>query len=148
VSRENIFYRKGYKGQLCEDYSVKVAVYPPEDITTDFYTLLKTGILTIRKGYAWDFDSGALDMLKSKRASLIHDCLYQMMNYGFLSWGWKPAADFEYYKALIQDGFNRVWGDIRFKAVRRLGGRRGVTAHPLCSAPNKEAVNRDMSGAA
>ena len=145
---ENIFYRKGFKGQLEADYTVKVAVYPPEDVHDEHIDLLATGLLTIRKGYAWDFDTCALDMRKSKRPSLIHDALYRLMNFEKLSWKWKPAADFEYYKALIEDGFWKRWANTRFKAVRKWGGGDRKTAHTLRSAPDKDAVTRDTSGSA
>ena len=146
--RKNIFYRKGYKGQLDEDYSVKIAVYPHVDIDAEFYTLLETGLLTIRKGYAWDFDTLAIDSRKSKRASLIHDCLYQMMWRGELSKGQRSAADYEYYKALVEDGFWEPWANLRFKAVRRFGGRTEGAKNRRRSAPDKDAVNSDTSGAA
>jgi len=145
---ENILYRKGFKYQLDEDYTVKVAVYPPEDITYGRITLLSNGLLTIHRGFSWDGDTCAMDTRKSKRASMIHDALYRLMNLLKLSWKWKPAADFEYYKALIEDGFNRVWANIRFKAVRKWGGGDGKTAHTLCSAPDKHAVHGDSAGGA
>lgn len=142
----NIFYRKGFKGQLEETYSLVVAVYPPEDIKDKHIELLTDGRLTIFCGYAWDFDTCALDTRKSKRPSLIHDALYRLMNLGLLSWKWKPAADYEYYKALIEDKFNKFWANIRFKAVRKLGGSSRKTAHALESAPNKLAADGDTAG--
>ena len=145
-----ILYREGYKYALEEDYTVKVAVYPPEDVHAQHIDLLKTGLLTIRRGFPWDGSTCALDAVKSMRGSLIHDALYRLINepVALLSKGWKNAADYEYYKAMVEDGFPRWWANIRFKAVVKHGGRKGVTAHGLCSAPDKNAVSRDTAGAA
>ena len=135
----NIFYRKGFKYVLEKDYTVKIAVYPPEDIHAPFIDLLSNGLLTIRKGFPWDGSTCAIDTRKSMRGALVHDALYRLMNkpLALLSWKWKPAADFEYFKALIQDGFNRKWAHIRFKAVQKHGGKSRKTAHKLCSAPER-----------
>ncbi len=148
VMKTNILYRKKFKYQLEEDYVVKTRVYPEEDVELEHAILHKTGLLVIRKGFAWDGSTWALDRVKSRRGSLIHDVLYRMMNLGLLAWSWKPAADFEYYKALIEDGFWKRWANVRFRAVRMFGGGSGKTAHTLCSAPDKNAVNKDTSGLA
>ena len=145
---DNIIYREGFKYQLEEEYTIKTSVMPNEDIHTELIDLDSTGLLTLRNGFAWDGDTCAIDTLKSRRGSAIHDAFYRMMNLGLLSWKWKPAADFEYYRALITDGFNRVWANVRFKAVRKWGGSDGKTAHTLCSAPDKDAVHVDVSGGA
>ena len=144
---KNIFYRDGFKGQLEEDYTVRVAIYPPEDVHGDRIDLLKTGLLTIRQGYAWDYDTCAIDTRRSKRASLVHDALYRLMNFEKLSWKWKPAADYEYYRLLVEDKFWKRWAGVRFKAVSKYGGSSRKTAHELCSAPDKSAVHKDTAGA-
>jgi len=143
--RQNIFYRKGYKYQLIEDVSFRTDVYPPHDITTQFITLLANGFLTIRMGYAWDGPSGpTIDTRNFMRGSLAHDALYQLMNKPIerLTWNWKRAADYELYKICRQDGMCRRRANYVFKAVRKHGGKSGVTAHTLCSAPDKDAVKR------
>ena len=75
-----IFYKQGYKYQLVEDCFLLTAIFPAKDISSDFITLSQTGLLTIKKGYAWDGPSAiAIDTLNFMRASLLHDALYQLM---------------------------------------------------------------------
>ena len=75
-----ITYKDGYKYQLCNHYTIKTTIYPKSNITTDFIDLDKNGILTIKKGYAWDGASGiAIDTCNFMRGSLVHDALYQLM---------------------------------------------------------------------
>ena len=85
MSKPYIKYRSGYKYWLAEEYQVKVSIIPennvPKDKTTkSFIELTTDGVLTIKKGYAWDGPSGpTLDTKNSMRASLFHDALYQLM---------------------------------------------------------------------
>ena len=72
-----ISYKSGYKYQLYEDYAVMIGMIPPDDVVTDYIELNSDGLLTIRKGYAWDGPSGpTIDTLNFMRGSLVHDALY------------------------------------------------------------------------
>jgi len=48
-----IQYRSGYKYQLTSDYSVQVEAIPFAAVCDEFICLDNTGLLTIKKGYAW-----------------------------------------------------------------------------------------------
>ena len=147
---KNIFFRIGFKSVVAEDYSVQTEVYPPEDIHTKNITLLSNGILTLHSGFPWDNSTFAIDTRRSRRGSAIHDALLRLCNRPLclLSWDFKPAIDREYYKALLTDGFPRRWAKIRYKAVQKGSGHSKETAHILCSAPDKRAVNFDTRGMA
>jgi len=68
---ECITHKAGYKHQLEEPYVVDVAITPEEDVETDYLGLTTDGILTVKKGYAWDGPSGpTVDTLNFMRASL------------------------------------------------------------------------------
>ena len=80
-----IYYKEGYKAQLSREYSIQTRIYPQETITSNFIILYPTGILVIKKGYAWDFASGpTIDTENCKRGSLVHDALYQLLREGDL----------------------------------------------------------------
>ena len=56
---QRIKYKSGYKYQLAEDYVVVLPIpYSDYDIECDYLALSGTGVLRIRKGYAWDGPSG------------------------------------------------------------------------------------------
>ncbi len=79
---ECISYKKDYKYQLVETYTVKIPITPKEDVfsPSEFIALTANGLLTIKKGYAWDGPSGpAIDTLNFMRGSLVHDAFYQLM---------------------------------------------------------------------
>lgn len=75
-----IQYNSGYKYQLKKEYIIPLAIRPENDITTEYVELTKDGILSIKKGYAWDGPSGpTIDTKTFMRGSLVHDALYQLM---------------------------------------------------------------------
>ncbi len=75
-----IAYRGGYKYQLKQDYKVDIPIKPESDKESVFITLTSAGLLTIKKGYAWDGPSGpTIDTQNFMRGSLVHDALYQLM---------------------------------------------------------------------
>ena len=55
---EYIFYKKGYKYQLANEYSALIPIKPIEDIDTNYIDLSVSGFLVIKNGYAWDGPSG------------------------------------------------------------------------------------------
>lgn len=72
-------YKAGYKYQLAESYKIKIPI-TGRTIKQGFITLTVTGVLTLKKGYAWDGPSGpAIDTKNFMRGSLVHDALYQLL---------------------------------------------------------------------
>ena len=115
-----IFFRKGYKYQLAEDFSVQSCIYSGETITTEYIRLSKEGTLVMKTGYAWDGPSGpAVDTKSFMRASLVHDALYQLMREGTLSLIWRKEADMVLYRLCLKDGLWRSYAWLAYRAVRR-----------------------------
>jgi hypothetical protein len=76
---DKIYYKEGYKYQLTRSYALQTLIYPPREITHDFFIFREDGTLFVAKGYAWDGASGPTwDTKSSMRPSLIHDCFCQM----------------------------------------------------------------------
>jgi hypothetical protein len=134
-----IRYKAGYKYQLAEDYSLLVApLLPVESIATYYSVLTFDGILTIRRGYAWDGPSGpTIDTRTFMRASLVHDALYQFIRVGILPMEHRAAADQLLRRLCLEDGMSqlRAWGV--YHAVVRFGARAAshAAARPILQAP-------------
>lgn len=105
---DRLFYKEGYKYQLSRDCSLLTAI-KGIDIRLDYLSLAPDGLLTLKKGYAWDGCSGpTLDDKTNMRGGAFHDAIYQLMRLGLISTDWREYADKEVLKGLcMQDGMNR-----------------------------------------
>lgn len=118
-----IKYKSGFKYQLAEQYSIGLAVTPKSRIESDYISLMSTGALIIRQGYAWDGPSGpTYDSKNSLRASLVHDALYQLIRSGNLPQSYRIYADKEFYKICREDGMSWLRAKAWYLSVRGLAG--------------------------
>lgn len=110
---KHIRYTGGYKYQLEQDYSVAIPIpYSDHSIDTNYISLSGTGVLMIRRGYAWDGPSGpSIDTRNAMRGSLVHDALYQLIRLGYLPYSYRERADDILYDILREDGMSviRAW---------------------------------------
>ena len=103
MGKEILKYKSGFKYQTVEDY-VCVTKIKGYEAKTDYITLEKEGILTIRKGYAWDGCSGPTkDDKTNMRGGLEHDAKYQLMRLGLLPEVMKSIADEELKQRILED---------------------------------------------
>jgi hypothetical protein len=117
-----IKYKKGYKYQLHEDYTVHTAIKPSRRVQSAYITLTAGGRLTIRAGYAWDGPSGpTVDTKNFMRGALIHDALYQLMREEKINRKNKKKADLELHKACREDGMLRFRAWYVLKSMRFTG---------------------------
>lgn len=143
MTKNHIKYRKGYKYQLAEDYSVQTDIRPASRIETRYIILTPDGWLTICAGYAWDGASGPTwDDDSNMRGSVGHDALYQLIRVGLLSADHKRAADELLRRWCIEDGMWSVRADAWFWAVDRFGGAnvKPSSARETLIAPKKHAA--------
>jgi hypothetical protein len=120
---KEIEYKSGYKHQLTQTYTVRVPVYPPGAVGNEYVTLSPNGLLTIKRGYAWNGASGpAIDTASFMRASLVHDALYQLIREGMIDASFRQEADNVLYKLAREDGMNRLRAAWVYRAVRWFGG--------------------------
>ena len=126
MTPNGIRYRRGYKYQLAETYSLQTALRTGVAIITPYVDLDVAGTLTIREGYAWDGASGpAIDTRNFLRGSLVHDTIYQLIRLGLLPRAAKDTADLELVRICEDDGMcaaRRWWV---YKGVHNFG-----TAYP------------------
>ena len=99
-------YRKlrRYKYQLMQPYAHDVGIKQHE-IDTPYLTLSGDGVLTIKKGYAWDGPSGpTMDTLNFMRGSLVHDALYQLIRMEVIPYSQRDLTDRLLQKICRADG--------------------------------------------
>ena len=133
-----IRYKRGYKYQLASGYDLFVGIYPDQDIETDWIALSRKGILSMKKGYAWDGASGpTYDSKDSMRGSLVHDALYQLMRLGLLPESCRPQADKLLHDICVEDGMAEFRARIWRHMVNDFAGyaAQNGTEQPILTAP-------------
>lgn len=99
-----IYYKAGYKYQITRDmhYQTTILGY---DIDIEYIRLTPDGLLTLKKGYAWNGASGPTwDTKNSQRGSGEHDAGYQLIRLGYLPRETKEYFDQLLYDLCVQDG--------------------------------------------
>lgn len=120
--KPRIAYAEGYRYQLREDYSIQLEFPYYRDVKTDFLELTTKGVLTIRKGYAWDGPSGPVfDGDAIMRPSLVHDALYQLMRLEVLHKSRREYADELLRRLCLEDGMSSISAWFVYHAVRLFG---------------------------
>jgi len=119
---EQIKYRKGYKYQLAEDYTIYTNLVGYQ-ANTEFIKLTLTGILTIKQGYAWDGPSGpTIDTPDFMRGSIVHDALYQLLRQGLLPQEERRFVDKLLQDICLEDGMSKIRAHYVFEGVNMFGG--------------------------
>jgi len=136
---ECIAYKAGYKYQLKEDYVIQIEIRPDAPIDTEYLALSGDGVLTIKKGYAWDGPSGpTIDTPNFMRGSLVHDALYQLMRERHIDGGtYRETADRLLQSICREDGMSSLRAWWVYQGVRFGGGPAADPANdkPLIRAP-------------
>lgn len=134
-----IEYREGYRYQLAADYIIALPIpYSDHDVDTPFVSVSGTGVMCIRKGYAWDGPSGpTIDTKNALRASLVHDAMYQLIRLGYYPHRYKQLADDVFYRILIEDGMSTIRAKLWRTALDWFGGKnaRPSREKPVLLAP-------------
>jgi len=131
-----IFYKKRqhYKYTLYADYRHQTELRPVPPISTGLIALDSAGLLTIKKGYAWDGPSGpTIDTDNFMRGSLVHDALYQLMREQHLGQEHREYADRLLREICLSSGMSEVRAWVVYQGVR-LGGA-SSTKPDLLQAP-------------
>jgi hypothetical protein len=101
---DHIYYKEGYKYQLVRSYTLQTKV-TGHCASTDYIELFANGVMTIKKGYAWDGPSGpTFDTRNSMRGALVHDAFYQLMRLGLIPESCGSLADDELHDICVEDG--------------------------------------------
>ena len=131
-------YRKGYKYQLAEDESIQTTIYG-YNIITEFIVLTPGGLLTIKRGYAWDGCSGpTYDDDTNMTAGLIHDALYQLLRMGFIPDEYRETADRMLRDICIKNGMWKIRAWYYLEGVDHFAmkaAKEGYDPYPIQEAP-------------
>jgi len=119
--KKMISYRKGFKNQLSETYTILTPIVG-YDIDTTWIKLESNGRLTLRRGFAWDGSSGpTIDTKTCKRASAEHDAFYRLMRYGELPGSLRKQVDKFYHQKCLEDGMWKIKAWWRYRILRKAG---------------------------
>lgn len=111
-----------YKFKVEENFSIELPFKTP-DFEHD-YAESKDGVLTIKKGYAWDGASGpVINTQNTLIASLVHDVLYQAMRLNLIKPNSenKKLTDKNFFEILKMNGVNLIRRKVWYFAVRLFG---------------------------
>lgn len=142
ITPKCITYLSGYKYQLTKDYSIATGIIPPKPINTAHIRLYKSGLLTLKEGYAWDGPSGpTFDTKNFMRGSLVHDALYQLMRDGCIGPENLEPADRLLQSICIEDGMSPLRAWWVYQAVRRHGANHLAPRTPVCAPKDCKDCN-------
>jgi len=136
-----IAYKGGYKYQLKQNCNVAIEIKPDQAISTEFIELDTQGMLTVKRGYAWDGPSGpTIDTLTFMRGSLVHDALYQLMRGRHLDHNTcRETADRILQRICKQDGMWSLRAWAVYHAVR-------LFADPAADPADRRPIVRAPEG--
>jgi hypothetical protein len=147
VLDDRLYFKKGYKYQLAQDFMGQTKIFPPEPIDHEFIYLTTNGVLILKKGYAWDGCSGpTIDDNTNMIAGAKHDACYQLMRAGLLDLKWKDPSDDQFEEDIHRDSgrVKRPWYLRWWKTVDNFRAEyfeKGVEYFGMSSAkPQKEEI--------
>ena len=111
-----------YKFKVEENFSIELPFKIPDVVHP--YASSKDGILSVKKGYAWDGASGPIINTRDTLvASLVHDVLYQAMRLNLIksSKENRMIADKNFFEILKMNGVNSIRRKVWYFAVRLFG---------------------------
>lgn len=111
-----------YKFKVEENFSIELPFKIPDFVHP--YASLKDGILSVKRGYAWDGASGPIINTRDTLvASLVHDVLYQAMRLNLIksSKENRMIADKNFFEILKMNGVNSIRRKVWYFAVRFFG---------------------------
>ena len=111
-----------YKFKVEENFSIELPFKIPDFVHP--YASLKDGILSVKRGYAWDGASGPIINTRDTLvASLVHDVLYQAMRLNLIksSKENRQIADKNFFEILKIHGVNSIRRKVWYFAVRLFG---------------------------
>lgn len=110
----------GKSGRLLSDY-VYTSSITTYTLDTEFIKLTQFGTITIKKGFNWDFATGAIDTPAMVAGSVVHDAFYWLIRKSLLAKRHREAADKEFKRILKTGGVGRFRRNYCYLAVR-IGG--------------------------
>ncbi len=106
------FYKGNWKYINALTVTRQTNIFPPEDIVTKYYSLLKNGMWTILVGYVNDGASFiCIDTDTVRPGALYHDCGYEILRSGKLpdpDGKWREKIDGLLKEICLEDGMVKI----------------------------------------
>ena len=117
-------YSSGYKHQVRETFSVQLMyIHTSTEIDTWYCKLSVSGMLTVKRGFAWDGASGPTwDTKATMTPACVHDCLAKLIRTGCLKHSVWRHADYELEHLMKQRGVWKIRRRIWMKGLKLTGG--------------------------
>lgn len=130
-----VIYSKGYKYVLEKDLVFNVPLLKGFEHKSYFITLID-GVLTLKKGYAWNGASGPTrDTPSTMRGSAGHDALYQLISEGSIGIQQRGIIDDYFKQWILEDGMSRIRAWYFHYGVVKAGRRHALAKKKIYSAP-------------
>lgn len=108
----------GWKYQLAREVQWQSSIKPDKDIIQPFYSILTTGLIIGKPGYAWDGASGPCPDIDSVMpGSLFHDIVCQALRREELEPKWFDQGNVELKLICLEDGMWSWVAEIIYKGV-------------------------------
>ena len=117
VAWNKIYYKKGFKYQLCTCYRTRTKIRLKRAILFETGNITKGGILTIYFLDACDGPSGpTIDSRKNMRAAWEHDFFMKLFRARLLSRKkWLGYVNKRFYRILLKDGMSKTKAYLYYK---------------------------------
>lgn len=130
ILKRQIAYVKADKFILGRDEFFSLPFKPKETIRTSYCTFYDNGDLHIKRGFLWSANFPAINTENTKPASLLHDCIYNLIKDGFLPREpYREHGDRLLYDVLIECNVLQYRAFAWYKAVQ-LGGDEALDSPP------------------
>lgn len=111
-----------YEWQYDEDKVFETGIVG-HTVVHDYFVLDNNGKLTLKKGYAWNGATAAIDTDSFIDPSAVHDAFYQMIKEKLVPESVRLKADLLLRKMCIEKGMLRLRAEYVFLMVRAFGGK-------------------------
>ncbi len=117
----NWYKKVGKNYEVTEDVTFYLRKFAClNDIDHPFF-YMRNGWLVIKKGYRWNGINYLVTTKRNIRASLTHDCLYQMMQLRIINKIWQYESDQVFNKIMKEDKEYYLYRKLLYTGVRLFG---------------------------
>lgn len=111
-----------YKYQLKNDLIFWTGICS-HTVIHDWFVLNSAGKLTLKKGYAWNGATAAIDTDNFLEPSAVHDAFYQMVKDKLVPESVRAKADLLLKNMCVERGMSKLRAGYVYLAVRAFGGK-------------------------
>ena len=126
-----LLYTTGYKYRLEQDFFwlLPDSLTPEKPFEIDHISIFDFGVMQIKRGFAWDGATNAIDTKSVMRGALVHDALYKSIRCGFAAHlgesveKVRAMADGVFREICLLDRMSKIRAAYMFDAIRIFGAK-------------------------